>query len=130
MRVLTTFNFSNYPELLEKYRKYMTMYNKLTKAINSSAKIDTDELNREIDYYVRNDFALCVYLTFDAKKPMLTKRRGNDKGAIVKWDEVFSVPFEQLDNLGKDNLWGLIDAAFNYVLPSEYYDERLKFQNI
>ena len=131
MRVLTTFNFVNYPELLQKYKQYMTLRNKFSHITNNNLQGYNDQaILDEMNKYAYGEFAECVFSVFSRIKPDLYIRRGKEKGQSKKWTDVFGESASKLTKEQKSDLVSLIDADCVYVLPPEYYNEKLKFQNI
>lgn len=129
MMLMTNFNFANYPDILEKYKKYTSLYNKFFKACDKNAD-NIDELEKVMNEYMCGEMAESVYNAFVDKKPNLIIHYGEKKGKTQKWKKVFPKEFNKLDNDQKTNLWGLIDGHYNYLLPSEYYLERTTFQDL
>ena len=129
MFLIGNFNFTNYPDILDKYKKYTRLYNKYFKACDKNAD-NIDELEKIADEYACREMAEAVYRAFADVKPDLTCKLGDEYGMVKKWDEVFPVDFSKLDNDQRRNLWGLIECHYNYLLPKEYYLEYTSFQEL
>ena len=129
MFLIGNFNFTNYPDILDKYKKYTRLYNKFSKACDKNAD-NIDELEKILDEYACGEMAEAVYKAFAAKKPDLIVHYGKEKGFVKKWDEVFPTDFEGLNDEQRACLCGLIECHYNYLLPEEYYLEYTKFQEL
>ena len=127
MFILSSFNFSNYPDILNKYKKYTSLSNKFYKACDKNAN-NIDDLEKKMNEYMCSEVAKSVYDAFIKEKPNLIVQFGEEKGLEKEWNVVFPTEFNLLNNDQKSNLWGLIDGHYNYLLPKKYYLENTSFQ--
>ena len=129
-RVLTTFNFANYPELLLKYKKYITLRNEFSRITNNNLQgYDDQAILDETEKYAYGEFAEYVFSVFSPIKPNLYLDRGPEKEKTKKWTEVFCENIHDLTKSQRKFLVGMINHDL-CLLPPQYYDEKLKFQSI
>ena len=123
------FNFTNYPDILDKYKRYTRLYNIFLKACNKDAN-NIEECEARMDEYMCNVLAKSIYDTLVKEKPNVLVHFGKEKGLEKKWEEVFPKNFDNLDKEQRLCLCGLVDGNYNYILPKEYYLEYTKFQEL
>ncbi len=123
------FNFTNYPEILDKYKRYTRLYNKFFNACEKNAD-NIEECEARMDEYMCNELAKTIYNTIGKEKPSVLVHFGKEKGLAKKWDEVFPKNFDNLDKEQRMCLCGLVDGNYNYILPKEYYLEHTSFQEL
>ena len=124
MKTISTFNFTDYPELKKAYRKLVAVGQKLNVAIDRNA--NTEELFALSDKLRYGEVPECIFNSFNGKVKYVYHRKDGKE----KWSKVFGSEYEVLTERQKKFLVGLIDCGYIYSLPPEYYDESLKFQKI
>ncbi len=126
MQTISTFNFTDYPELKKVYRKLVGVGQKLNVAIDRNDGDKEDELFALSDKLRYGEVPECIFNSFNGKVKYVYHRKDGKE----KWSNVFGSEYSDLTELQKKFLVGLIDSGYIYRLPPEYYDESLKFQKI
>ena len=124
------FKFDEYPEIKKAYREHNRLKRivySLEKKIRPDDKASEklyDESFKKWDEFDRNEFALIIFKTFKDIKPKLYHRFDD---CFVKWEEVFSDKWEELDEYKRNDLLGLVlEIGYGrYWLPDKYYDDKL-----
>ena len=123
------FKFDEYPEIKKAYREHNRLKRivySLEKKIRPDDKASEklyDESFKKWDEFDRNEFALIIFKTFKDIKPKLYHRFDD---CFVKWEEVFSDKWEELDEYKRNDLLGLVlELGYGrYWLPDKYYDDK------
>ena len=123
------FKIDEYPEIKKAYREHNRLKRivySLEKKIRPDDKASEklyDESFKKWDEFDRNEFALIIFKTFKDIKPKLYHRFDD---CFVKWEEVFSDKWEELDEYKRNDLLGLVlELGYGrYWLPDKYYDDK------
>ena len=124
------FKFDEYPEIKKAYREHTRLSrisDKLERKIlpdDEASKKLADEAIKKWSAFNQNEFALIIFKTFKDIKPKLYHRFDD---CFVKWEEVFSDKWEELDEDQRIDLLGLVlELGYgDYWLPDKYYDDKL-----
>ncbi len=123
------FKYDEYTEIKKAYREH----NRLKKIVyslekkirpdNEDSRILADEAFKKWDEFDQNQFALIIFKTFKDIKPKLYHHY---EDYFVKWEEVFSDEWEELDEYKINDLLGLVlEIGYGrYWLPDKYYDDK------
>mgnify|MGYP001062285336 CR=1 FL=1 len=117
------FDYTKYPDLLEKYQAYRKLELKATGYSMKDSKRAGEQLtkaNQKSSEYAYSILAKAIYEIFAPIKPVLHKR--HTESEYISWDEVFDKPFDDLDIKQRKYLVGLLDN-FVYELPLSYYND-------
>ncbi len=124
------FKIDEYPEIKKAYREHNRLKRivySLEKKIRPDDKASGKPYDEAFDKWVafnRYEFALIIFKTFKEQKPKLYHRFDD---CFVKWEEVFSDKWEELDEYKRNDLLGLVlEIGYGrYWLPDKYYDDKL-----
>lgn len=117
------FKFEKFPQLLEPYEHYNTLYDRMSGYSSKNSERAGKkmwEAYHKLDEYGRGVLAKLAYDAFSPIKPTLHKRRGED--VFCAWDDVFGSSFIELNDNQKDCLIGLFNRKYVYELPDCYYN--------
>ena len=117
------FNFKEYPELLKYYQEYRKLRRKVVKYSMSNTTLAANKLMdaiEENEKYARTVLAPMVFDTFKKINPVLYN---GDKEYHVKWEKYFGYDFNLLNDEMKDELAGLLDGNYIYMLPMKFYND-------
>ena len=123
------FKFDEYPEIKKAYREHnrlIRIFDKVEKKIrpdDEESKLPASEALNNLDAFQQNEFTLLIYNAFKDIKPKLYHRFDD---CFVKWEEVFSDKWEELDEYKRNDLLGLVlEIGYGrYWLPDKYYDDK------
>jgi hypothetical protein len=94
------------------YQKYdvasqSSIDSKQTKAL----KKDLDEISKEIDRFIENDYAFAVFEIYRKKKPQLVSVSSGEK---ISWDDAFGDSFDDISKSLRHSLVGLVESPGRY----------------
>jgi len=117
------FIFDMYPQLLAHHKKSIDLIERsyeLSELLEKGECLRENvmEANQEVLDYNRNVYAKAIHDEFFNKQILLRDRKTKKK---AKFDDVFPSPFEQLTEIQRSSLYGVIESNWGWFLPAEFY---------
>lgn len=121
------FNFEDFPNLLKCHNELERLtdfaYEKEANYEDGECpKKEWSKALNEVDKYYKEIYSKEVYDTFVGKDLMLMNRKTKNK---ISFDELFSNEYKDLDLTQKNMLTNIVENAWGYKLPAEYYGKKL-----
>ena len=113
------FNFDKAPELLDVYNEYKELRLKAT----SLSMKDVKNKKYEKAAAARDEFGKTVFakMIWDKFNPISPTLYNGDTEEYEEWVKVFDKDFDELTDIQKYFLIGLVERDYIYELPKEYY---------
>lgn len=122
----TLFKFEDYPEILNCHNKYNQLIDKAydIEALYENKKCSKEEHLKALDdcdLFYTSDYARIVHKTFYGKNLKIKHWKSKK---ICFFDELFSMPFDNLTDVDKNNMMSIVEIRYGWRLPSEYYNKK------